>query len=895
MAVNIGPKIGIDGEAEFRRTINDINQSLRTFGTELKMIGAQMGNTTSKEALLTQKNKALSTSISQQKQIIAELEYGLKEASAKYGENSSQALRWQQALNGAKTKLAQMESELKKVNIELKVAAIEESKWGKLNTTFGKMTPVLDNVANRFMKITKYMTGMATGLLTMGMYKAFNKLENLGEVQTIFRGIGVQGEKLETTMTAITNSVTGTKYALTDMATVGKGAYASLSNEGIGMEDYLTRVADLASYTGKGVSEMGTLMNKALVKGHIDARLLNSMLANGLPIIDDLAAAYGKTKEEITDMVSRGEIGIQEIMKATEKYAGLAQKTAFSTVSGAVTIIGQRWTAMSASFLDGVYGPLKSSLISLSDYMQDHMDTVKQLGESFGVAIKAVIEFVKNGEVSEKTLGKMDGAAQKFYGVLQPIVGTIASIVKWFMNLSSTGKKVVVAFALLTGPLLKVVSGFMKAYMNAYKFYIQLVKTGQAAKIMTVVKTAINGIKAAASGAGRALAVMGKFLIGNPWILAVAGIVALVSALGILSAKGVDVQGKIQQFTDTVVEKIQGIADAAPQMIEAGVQILQSLIQGMVENMPMIVEAMLTVAQTMLQGITSALPALLQCGLQIITTIIQGLVQNLPMIIQSAVTIFTTFLNGLVQNLPMLISAGISMIPSIVQGLVQAIPTLVAAAPKIIGAIVSAIINLGGQLITSGLSIMKSLASGIINGIKHPKESVKQIKDKIKEWFRDLDLAKIGKNIVQGLANGIANAASFVKDAVKGVINKAKEQAKKSSDSHSPSRWFDREIGQMIGAGIVIGIQKSANNIATATRTVIDNAKLAAQTSMSDGLALAIQDAMVKAGDVAVTAQSNVSSNIDYERIEAAMEGAAIVLDGRVVGRWMRGKGVVFA
>ena len=32
MAVNIGPKIGVDGEAEYRRQINQIIQQSRTLG-----------------------------------------------------------------------------------------------------------------------------------------------------------------------------------------------------------------------------------------------------------------------------------------------------------------------------------------------------------------------------------------------------------------------------------------------------------------------------------------------------------------------------------------------------------------------------------------------------------------------------------------------------------------------------------------------------------------------------------------------------------------------------------------------------------------------------------------------------------------------------------------------
>ena len=38
MAVDIGPKIGIDGEKEFRQELANINQQLRTLGSEMKAV-----------------------------------------------------------------------------------------------------------------------------------------------------------------------------------------------------------------------------------------------------------------------------------------------------------------------------------------------------------------------------------------------------------------------------------------------------------------------------------------------------------------------------------------------------------------------------------------------------------------------------------------------------------------------------------------------------------------------------------------------------------------------------------------------------------------------------------------------------------------------------------------
>ena len=41
MAVNIGPKIGIDGESEFRKQLQNVNQSIKTLGSEMKAVTAE--------------------------------------------------------------------------------------------------------------------------------------------------------------------------------------------------------------------------------------------------------------------------------------------------------------------------------------------------------------------------------------------------------------------------------------------------------------------------------------------------------------------------------------------------------------------------------------------------------------------------------------------------------------------------------------------------------------------------------------------------------------------------------------------------------------------------------------------------------------------------------------
>ena len=59
MAVDIGPKIGIDGEKEFKKQIGDINSSLKVLGSEMKIVTAEFGKNDKSEQALTKQNEIL--------------------------------------------------------------------------------------------------------------------------------------------------------------------------------------------------------------------------------------------------------------------------------------------------------------------------------------------------------------------------------------------------------------------------------------------------------------------------------------------------------------------------------------------------------------------------------------------------------------------------------------------------------------------------------------------------------------------------------------------------------------------------------------------------------------------------------------------------------------------
>lgn len=119
MPVNIGPRIGIDGEKEFRQNLNSISQQLKTLGTEMKAVTSAFDANDKSQENLANQSQVLTKQLSLQEKRIAEIQKALDHARSNYAENSNQVQRWQQAMNNAVAELNKTRSQLSKVQSEM--------------------------------------------------------------------------------------------------------------------------------------------------------------------------------------------------------------------------------------------------------------------------------------------------------------------------------------------------------------------------------------------------------------------------------------------------------------------------------------------------------------------------------------------------------------------------------------------------------------------------------------------------------------------------------------------------------------------------------------------------------------------------------------------------------
>ena len=123
MAYNIGPKIGIDGEAEFRRQISQINTEYKTLVAQTKAVTAEFDKNGDEQGKLRATAAQLQKQIDNQRSKVSLLENAWGKAKAKFGDSSIEAQRLEGALYDAQAEVSKLEKELANADTELAAAS----------------------------------------------------------------------------------------------------------------------------------------------------------------------------------------------------------------------------------------------------------------------------------------------------------------------------------------------------------------------------------------------------------------------------------------------------------------------------------------------------------------------------------------------------------------------------------------------------------------------------------------------------------------------------------------------------------------------------------------------------------------------------------------------------
>lgn len=390
----VGAKLTVDGEKEFKSALSEISRGLSVAASEAKLTSAQYADNKDSVKSLTAQSEDYAKKIDLQKDKVETLTKALDNAKEVYGENSKQVDNWQIQLNKANAELIKTESAAKKNSEALKKAEKDGKGFAALKGKYEEFQKAVSKVKDEHSMTVKVIDKAKSAAASF----AKTGLKAIGGAATgAVAGVG-----------AVTATATAAGKALYDAAfnaaQAGDAIDEASQRMGMGAEKYqeLTYAAKMS-----GV-ETATLETAAKKLQSTGSKLDLSQAIDQVASIKDESQRTAKAVElfgskaaySMGPMLGQGTEAIKELKDQAQSF-GL--------------VMSDEAVAASASFNDAL------------DNMTGKMDAVKNnISAQFLPGITEVMDGVTALFTGE------DGAEQKIIDGVESITemaGTTTTIV----------------------------------------------------------------------------------------------------------------------------------------------------------------------------------------------------------------------------------------------------------------------------------------------------------------------------------------------------------------------------------------------------------------------------------------------------------------------------------
>lgn len=417
MAREIGPRIGIDGEEKYRKEIEQIIQQAKTLDAEMRAVASafdEEGNAQKKnKTVAEQTSKAIET----QKEKIKLLQQMVERSAEATGENSTQTLKWKEALANAKTQLNNLESGLdnttKKTSVfgeTLKAMLSKEVIMGGLN----------------MMKDGVIAIGKATASLAKEVVSAYGEFEQLeGGVKKLF---GDESAKR-----------------------VIQNATQAYKNAGMSMNQYMETVtsfsASLIQSLGGDTEQAARMADIAIRDMSDNANTFGTDIASiqaayqgfakgTYTMLDNLKLGYGGTKSEMERLVKDAEQLNSSFV--AQRYSNGELALSFADIVAAIDIV-QGSMQMTGTTANEASGTVQGSIDAMKAAMQNFVvglgTNSADIDMLLGNVVESFNDVIKNVQpILERFIDYIPGVIGAVIPVLQNLAPQLVTTAVMMFN-----------------------------------------------------------------------------------------------------------------------------------------------------------------------------------------------------------------------------------------------------------------------------------------------------------------------------------------------------------------------------------------------------------------------------------------------------------------------------
>ena len=272
-----------------------------------------------------------------------------------------------------------------------------------------RMGVITDQQGNVMSTAWTRMKQAATAYLSLDIARKI--AETRGQFQSLqvaFETMLNSEEKAQRLMSEAVELAAKTPFTLEDVASGAKQLLAY----GFAAEDItetLRRLGDVASALGLPMERLTYLYGTTATQGRLYARDMIQFTTSGIPVLQELAQMYGKTTEEINNMVTAGEVGFKDVRKVFEQmtneggqFYNLMEKTS-TTISGKISNLADAIQVMFNNIGESNEGIINGAIDGakwLVENYQSVINILKVLVATYGTYIAALIAVAATERVS---------------------------------------------------------------------------------------------------------------------------------------------------------------------------------------------------------------------------------------------------------------------------------------------------------------------------------------------------------------------------------------------------------------------------------------------------------------------------------------------------------------
>lgn len=490
MAVDIGPKIGIDGESKFRQQITSINNSIKVLGSEMKIVTAEFGKNAKSEEALTKKNEILERKTIELREKLELQTKALIDTGREMGADAEETKKLQIAVNNTTAELAKAEREIKENEAALNDLGNEVEDTGEEFDGAGQKAISFGDVLKANVLGQAIMDGLhalANGVKKVGkaMFDAVKDGAAFGdEMLTLADKTGLSTDTLQEfeymsgLIDVDLDTITGSMSKLIkNMSAASKGtgeAATAFEALGINITDANGELRNNQDVFYEIVDALGGVANET----QRDAYAM---------------AIFGKSAQDLNPLIKAGSDQISAFAQEAHDLGYVLDKDALGSLQE---------TQNAFDRFDNVVKGIKNNLA------QALAPTIEELSARF-----------------------KEWAASVDWGAVGQKIGAFVDKMREFGSFMSENGSTIIS----------IIAGIGTALL-----------TLNVAKMITGLVTAIKTFQAANEGATIAQALLNTTMLANPAVLITAGIVALAAAIGTLLLTNEDFRNKVKAIWEDI-------------------------------------------------------------------------------------------------------------------------------------------------------------------------------------------------------------------------------------------------------------------------------------------------------------------------------------------------------